>query len=233
MEERRVGAYAGQKCAEPARMQVRSTPTRRECRSETRRDRLAHDNLIVDPSRLLGDEGSEMARRDDPGPDGFTEFAVGGRERLRRTAYLLCGDWDRASDLVQEALVRVYVAWPRLRHKGGAHAYARRALVSVSIDVSRKRSSGERPVPDAALDALTQDQTDLVADREALLDALRQLPDRQRACVVLRFYDDTSVAETALLLGCSEGTVKSQTSRALASLRARLSADLTTTGDIR
>jgi len=149
----------------------------------------------------------------------FVEFAQAARARLRRTAYLLCGDWDQASDHVQEALIRVYVAWPRLTRAGREHAYARKAVVSAFLDHARRRSSTEIPrEPDPELPS-GLDVAESVTARAALMGALTQLPPRQRACVVLRYFDDLSVADTAAVLGCSEGTVKSQTSRALASLR--------------
>jgi DNA-directed RNA polymerase specialized sigma24 family protein len=83
-----------------------------------------------------------VQRRND---DEFAAFVAVSHERLRRTAYLICGDWHRASDITQEALIRVYVAWPRLDKRGGLLAYARRAVVNVSIDQSRKLSSTEVP----------------------------------------------------------------------------------------
>lgn len=161
-----------------------------------------------------------MRRRDAAGDEAFTEFAAASRARLRRTAYLLCGDWDRASDHVQEGLVRVYVAWPRLVRHGGEHAYARKAVVSAFLDSARRRSSTELPVAEHPGGAARDDVASAVADRAALMDALGRLPERQRACVVLRYFEDLDVRATAVALGCSEGTVKSQTSRALASLRA-------------
>lgn len=149
----------------------------------------------------------------------FTEFAVASRARLRRTAYLMCGDWDRARDHVQEALVRVYVRWPKLQRQGGELAYARRAVASVVIDESRRRSSRELPAdPDVGRPS-TEDVAAAVTDRAALMAALAGLPPRQRACVVLRYFEELDVRETAAALGCSEGTVKSQTSRALTALR--------------
>ena len=138
---------------------------------------------------------------------------------MRSTAYLLCGDWERASDHVQEGLIRVYVAWPRLVRHGGELAYARKAVVSAFLDSSRRRSSSERPAaqhPDAASG---EDLAAVVADRAALMAALARLPGRQCACLVLRYFEELDVRETAAVLGCSQGTVKSQTSRALASLR--------------
>jgi RNA polymerase sigma-70 factor (sigma-E family) len=149
----------------------------------------------------------------------FVEFAEAVRGQLRRTAYLLCGDWDQASDHVQEGLIRVYVAWPRLTRAGREYAYARKAVVSALLDHARRRSSTEVPAePDRNVSS-GQDVAESVAVRAALMSALADLPLRQRACVVLRYFDDLSIADTAAVLGCSEGTVKSQTSRALASLR--------------
>jgi RNA polymerase sigma-70 factor (sigma-E family) len=149
----------------------------------------------------------------------FVEFAEAVRGQLRRTAYLLCGDWDQASDHVQEGLIRVYVAWPRLTRAGREHAYARKAVVSAFLDHARRRSSTEVPSEPGADAASGLDVAESVAVRAALMSALLGLPSRQRACVVLRYFDDLSVADTAAALGCTEGTVKSQTSRALASLR--------------
>jgi RNA polymerase sigma-70 factor (sigma-E family) len=157
--------------------------------------------------------------RDAPSDVTFSEFAMASRAKLRRTAYLLCGDWDRASDHVQEGLIRTYVAWPRLLRNGGEAMYARKAVVSAFLDASRKRSSTERPVADHPDHTSDEDVAAAVADRAALMAALARLPGRQRACVVLRYFEELDVRETAAVLRCSEGTVKSQTSRALASLR--------------
>jgi len=157
-----------------------------------------------------------MRRRDE---QDFVEYATAAQERLRRTAYLICGDWDHAADIVQEALIRVYVAWPRIERKGGLNAYARRCVVNVAIDLGRRRSSTELPTDHEAMDRATGVPDHDVPARTALVDALRDLAPRQRACVALRYFEDLSVAETAHILGCSEGTVKSQTARALASLR--------------
>ncbi len=160
-----------------------------------------------------------MPRRDDA---AYVEFVAASQQRLRRTAYLMTGDWQAAADAAQEALVRVYVAWPRLERSGGLPTYARRALVSAVIDAGRRRSTRERhegrfsPADDRS------DPAEGVVDRRLLLDALEVLAPRQRACVVLRFFDDLSVADVAEALGCSEGTVKSQTSKALDNLRRSL-----------
>lgn len=156
----------------------------------------------------------------------FVEFAAGARERLRRTAYLACGDWDRAADHVQEGLVRVYVAWPRLQRNGQEYAYARKAVMSALVDHHRRRSSTERPVDHTASQGAhpsVPDPADALAQRQELMGALAQLPPRQRACLVLRYFEDLSVVDTAGVLGIAPGTVKSQTSRALDTVRRVLS----------
>src|SRR5262245_36426982 len=164
-------------------------------------------------------------RRDAAADAAFTEFAAANRARLRSTAYLLCGDWHRASDHVQEGLLRLYVAWPRLVRQGGELAYARKAVVSAFLDSRRRRSSSERPTAEPEDRASGEDLATAVADRDALMAALARLPERQRACVVLRYFEELDVRETAAALGCSDGTVKSQTSRALTSLRAMFEDD--------
>lgn len=136
---------------------------------------------------------------------------------LQRIAYLLCQDWSRADDLVQVALTRLYVNWRRAGSVDNLDGYARTVLVRVFLAEQRggwwKRVSVVRDTPEAATAPPDQDmQLDL---REAL----KGLPPRQRAVVVLRFYCDLSVEQTADALDCSSGTVKSQTSRGLASLR--------------
>jgi RNA polymerase sigma factor (sigma-70 family) len=116
-------------------------------------------------------------------------------------------------------LIRVYVAWPRLTRAVGEYAYARKAVVSAAIDHARPRSSSEvagHPDPDLPP---RHDVAEMVTARAALMAALAGPPARQRACVVMRFYEDPSVADTAAALGCSRGTVKRQTSRALRQLR--------------
>lgn len=161
----------------------------------------------------------------DPAADAaFTEFATASRTRLRNTAYLLCGDWDRAADHVQEGLIRVYVAWPRLVRHGGELAYARKAVVSAFLDANRKRSSHECATDVSSARASDEDVATAVTDRAALMVALARLPERRRACIVLRYFEDLDVCDTATALGCSEGTVKSQTSRALETLRSMFAA---------
>lgn len=168
-----------------------------------------------------------MSSRD----DAYTEFYAAARPRLRGTAYLLCGDWHRASDLAQEGLIRVYVAWPRLRRNGAEFAYARKAVVSAFLDANRRRSSQERPT-EADWDQPSSDNVaGEVAERATIMAALARLPERQRAAVVLRHFEDLSVRDCAELLGCSEGTIKTNTSRGLDTLRSLLNDELTTSGE--
>ena len=149
----------------------------------------------------------------------FTEFVHASWPSLYRTAYLLLGDRAEAEDLVQTALAKTYASWGKVRDLSAAPGYARTTLVNTATSWFRRKSwRNERPT-----DVLPEssDHPDLT-DRPALMDALAQLAPRQRAVVVLRYYDDVSVAETALALRISEGTVKSQASDALARLRVLL-----------
>lgn len=148
----------------------------------------------------------------------FDAFVASSSDRLLRTAYLLCGDRGHAEDLVQTALMRTARQWRRARDF--PEAYARRTVVNLAKD--RWRQRGRRPV-EAPLDTdIAEPETDALGDRDALLRAAQRLPAGQRAVLVLRYFDDLSVEETAATLGCSAGTVKSQTARALGNLRAAL-----------
>lgn len=163
----------------------------------------------------------------------FTAFAAASVADLRRTAYLMCGDWHRAEDAAQEALIRVYRAWSRVERREGLLAYARRTTVRILIDGSRRPWRRETPVEidDRHADPVAGDDVGYV-ERDAMVRALSTLTPRRRACLVLRYYHQLSVRETAQALGCSEGTVKSQTSDALKALRPILT-DSTTTGHLR
>ncbi|MGZ4465812.1 MAG: SigE family RNA polymerase sigma factor, partial [Nocardioides sp.] len=135
---------------------------------------------------------------------------------LYRTAYLLLGDHAEAEDLVQTALAKTYASWRQVRDLEAAPGYARTVLVNTAASWFRKRSwRNERPTEVLPERGYAVDPT----DRPAIVTALAGLAPRQRAVVVLRYYEDLSVAQTARALGCSEGTVKSQTSDALATLR--------------
>jgi RNA polymerase sigma-70 factor (sigma-E family) len=148
----------------------------------------------------------------------FREFVRARGTPLHQSAYLLCGDWHLAHDLVQETLVKAYRHWPRVQQADNPDAYVRRILINEARGRWHRR---DRAVPVArfAHEPAVPDVTDDVARRERLLQALLELPLQQRATVVLRYLEGRTQAETAGLLGCSEGTVKSQSSRALATLR--------------
>ncbi|MGD9954862.1 MAG: SigE family RNA polymerase sigma factor [Candidatus Nanopelagicales bacterium] len=152
------------------------------------------------------------------GPPDFEQYVAARRTSLRRTAYLLCGDWDRAEDVVQDALARLYVHWRRASRAGSVDAYARRTMVIAFLAVGRRPWRRVRST-DAVPDRAYADPTTTADDREALLQALAQLGPSQRAIVVLRYWDDLSVEETAAMLGTSTGNVKSQAARGLAHLR--------------
>jgi RNA polymerase sigma-70 factor (sigma-E family) len=146
----------------------------------------------------------------------FGEFVRASWPRLYRTAYLLVGDPGLAEDLVQTALAKTYAAWPQVRDVRAAPAYARTTLVNTAASWFRRHSwRNELPTETMPEATLLSDPS----ERPAVLSALRQLPPRQRSVVVLRFYEDLSVAEAAHALGCSEGTVKSQTAKAFDTLR--------------
>jgi RNA polymerase sigma-70 factor (sigma-E family) len=152
----------------------------------------------------------------------YREFVASRAASLHRTAYLLCGDWHLANDLVQETFVQAFRHWQRVRRADNQNAYVKRILVNefkrhwqrygglpVRADIDRP----EFAVPDVS---------DEVVNRADLLRALLTLPARQRATVVLRYLEGMSERETAAVMRCSEGTVKSQTARALNALGVRL-----------
>jgi RNA polymerase sigma-70 factor (sigma-E family) len=151
--------------------------------------------------------------------EDFEEFVSSRSPTLLRTAYLLCGgDRGAAEDLLQDVLERMYPRWRRVR--GNPEAYARAALANTAANRWRRRS---RRVTETSLTSSVQPEIagpeQSVVDRDRVVRALADLPERMRAVVVLRFFDDLSEADTASALGCGTGTVKSQTSRGLARLR--------------
>lgn len=154
--------------------------------------------------------------------DEFSLFVAGRSRALLRTAYLLTGDAHAAEDLLQVALMRTLRHWNRIRDRESLDAFVRQVMVNEHRSRLRRRSSREVPSDDVALAADVPHHGDAaqVDDSIELARALASLTPRQRATVVLRFYEDLSEPEVARILRCSVGTVKSQTSRALARLRA-------------
>jgi RNA polymerase sigma-70 factor (sigma-E family) len=155
------------------------------------------------------------------------EFAEASSPRLRRMAFLLCGDWHTAEDLAQTALAKVFVSWRKIRRQDAVQAYATRTLVNSYLARKRLKSSGE--VLSGWLPELPA-ETAAPETRMVVLDALATLPPRSRAVVVLRYWADLSVDQAAAALGCSPGNVKSQSARALDKLRAALGDAMTEYG---
>jgi RNA polymerase sigma-70 factor (sigma-E family) len=154
---------------------------------------------------------------DQQGREAFAAYVVGRSSALLRTAYLLTGNRADAEDLLQTSLAKTYLAWDRIREREALDGYVRRVMVNTQTSFWRRKK------PEALYDEVPDSPgRDRHADsdlHDALWTALAQLPKRQRAIVVLRYYEDLSETETAALLGISVGTVKSTTSRALTRLR--------------
>jgi RNA polymerase sigma-70 factor (sigma-E family) len=162
----------------------------------------------------------------------FERFVAGAADELLRTAYLVVWDLPEAEDLVQESLLRVARRWPRVRSMDHPLAYARRILINLALDGARRRSRHKQELEPTAAHTL-EDRADELAARELgvvdtrseLLTALGTLPARQRAVLVLRYFEDLPEAQVAAVLGCSVGTVKSTASRGLTRLQRALSAE--------
>jgi RNA polymerase sigma-70 factor (sigma-E family) len=174
----------------------------------------------------MGDGAPRSGRRDEE----FQAFVAARRAALLRTATLLAaGDTHLAEDLVQTALTKLYVAWPRVDSDRGPEHYVRRILVTALVDERRRpwrrRETSRAELPDTGLAPVGAS----AEDRDAVRSALTQLGPRMRAAVVLRHWLGYDVAECAQLLSCSEGTVKSQTARGLDRLRELLTDELTIT----
>ena len=149
--------------------------------------------------------------------DEFRAFVAARMDRWRRAAYLLCHNWHTADDLVSTVVGRLYRYWHRVRAADNPEAYAQRVLTTAWLDERRRPWRREHPADVLPESGWTP--SDRAGDRDQLIRLLAQLGSRQRAVVVLRFYFDRSVEETAELLGISAGTVKSQSARALETLR--------------
>lgn len=149
----------------------------------------------------------------------FSAYFAARVHALRNTAHLLCGDWHRAEDITQLAMLRLYVVWPRLARRDALDAYARRVVVRTFLAENRRWRREQ--LTDAPPDTATTTDGDS-AERLLLIRALAVVPPKQRAVLVLRYWNDLSVDEVAATLRCSVGNVKSQAARGLATLRQRL-----------
>ena len=147
----------------------------------------------------------------------YREFAGSRAASLHRTAYLLCGDWHLADDLVQETFVQTFRHWRRVQRADNQNAYVKRILIN-EFNRHWQRYGGLPVADNDRLEVAVPDISDEVVNRADLLRALLTLPARQRATVVLRYLEGMSERETAAVMRCSEGTVKSQTARALIAL---------------
>jgi RNA polymerase sigma-70 factor (sigma-E family) len=164
----------------------------------------------------------------------FVEFARATAPRLRQTAYLLCRDWHLAQDFTQITLAKMFVHWRRIARNEYPEAYSRKMLLRVFLDHQRRRSSREvviDAVPEAPVAGNRAGRGGAdgfgsqVELRLTLIDALGRIPPRDRAIVVLRYWEDQSIETVASMLGISPGTVKTQSSRTLARLRTLLGND--------
>ena len=153
------------------------------------------------------------------GESAFREYVTSRLDILRRTAYLLCRDWHTADDLVSVTITKLYRHWHRIGRDERLDGYVNKVLLRVWLDERRRPWRREQPTEELPESPIPVDLQ--VVDRAQLLDLLDSLPPRRRAAVVLRLYLDLSVEETAEILGCSTGTVKSQTARGLETLRVR------------
>jgi RNA polymerase sigma-70 factor (sigma-E family) len=180
--------------------------------------------LWVKPAEVPGNQASVTVHLSGVGSTRdaeYTDYVQARLGWLRRTAYLLCQDWQRADDLVQQAITQLYRHWGRARNAASLDAYTRTILVRMFL--ADRRTPWARRV---SLPGQYEERPVLAQDHVARLDvraALNSLPPRQRATVVLRFYCDLPVDEAAQVLGVTPGTVKSQTAKGLAALRAALS----------
>ena len=170
---------------------------------------------------VTGAEGAGGGTPSGGTPSGdaeFRDFAIGRWPVLVRFAYGLTGDLGHAEDLAQITLARAYASWGRVRRADDPDAYVRRILINADHGRFRKRRVREASGPRLP-EPVTADGTDVLDQRSDRIAALLELPPRQRAVVVLRYWEGLSETQAAAVLGCSVGTVKSQASRALAKLR--------------
>ena len=158
----------------------------------------------------------------------FLGWVTTSRGGLRKTAYLLCGDWFLADDLVQDALTRLFGVWVRVSGSGDPGPYSRKILVRLYLDHRRRPSRRELPLAHLPDTAAIERPNSVDGDRDRLMTALAQVPKKQRAILVLRYWDDLSVKQTSEVLHTSESNVRSQTSRGLDTLRVAIAGHIGT-----
>lgn len=157
----------------------------------------------------------------------YRDFVASNLDRLCRFAYLICHDWQRAEDAVQKSLTKLYLHWNRIR-SSSPHAYVRRIIVNTLNEERRRFWFKREHSSDELPDVVQPDHAESSTSRMAMLESLARLPKRQRLAVVLRFWEDLSVEQTAEVMNCSTGTVKSQTARGLQTLRGLLGESIPT-----
>jgi RNA polymerase sigma-70 factor (sigma-E family) len=157
----------------------------------------------------------------------YRDYAAGRLAPLRRLAYLICGDWHLAEDAVSTVMTKLYVIWPKIRRDDNVDAYVRRMLMRAIVDERRRPWRRESPAEQlwSGPEAAGPGGPDALDDQLVLRAALAQMPPRRRAVLVLRYFEQLTVEETAAVMRCSTGTVKSQTARALAAMREKLPSD--------
>jgi RNA polymerase sigma-70 factor (sigma-E family) len=151
----------------------------------------------------------------------FEAYFAARSDAMRGTAYLLCGDWHRAEDLVQQTFTKIYLVWRRIQRHEAMDSYTRQTLVRTFLSERRRGWFRHESVEPSETDRAAP-SSGLPDERLLLLEALTKVPPRQRAVLVLRYWEDQSVEQTAALLDCSAGNVKSQAARGLATLRGLL-----------
>jgi RNA polymerase sigma-70 factor (sigma-E family) len=149
----------------------------------------------------------------------FSAFVAASSRRLLRSAYLITGGVAEAEDVLQTALERAYRRWPVIRQKDVPESYVRKMIVTAAIDGSRRRKHPSALLDEDHLPGVPDPAIEALAGRAALMSYVRELPAGQRAVLVLRYFDDLTEVDTARVLGCTVGTVKSQHARAMARLR--------------
>jgi RNA polymerase sigma-70 factor (sigma-E family) len=174
--------------------------------------------LVVDAGVRAGVDATQMTARD----AAFEEYMAARQPSLLRTAYLLTGDRHAAEDLVQTAFAKLYLSWDRVQRREHLDGYVRRILVNEHNSLWRRAWKRREITTDELPERVGVPDRPDHGERSALWEFVQTLPRKQRAVVILRYYEDLSEAEVAATLGISVGTVKSQSSRALAALRERI-----------